>query len=100
MKWIASGLFTLLMASAAFAQDRSADGSPPKVLKVAVGKGVTLEVLDWGGTGRAVIFLPGGSDTAHVFVELASKLTGSSHIYGITPRGFGASALLLHLALT
>jgi non-heme chloroperoxidase len=92
MKWIASGLFTLLMASAAFAQDKAADGSPHKVLMVAVDKGVTLEVLDWGGTGRAVVFLPGGGDTAHVFDQLAPELTGEGHIYGITQRGFGASS--------
>ena len=91
-KLITSGLFTLLIASGAFAQDKAADGSTPKVLMVAVDKGVTLEILDWGGTGRAVIFLPGGTDTAHVFDELAPKLAGSGHIYGITPRGFGASS--------
>ena len=91
-KWIVSVLFTLHIASATSAQDKVADGPPPKVLMVSVDKGVTLQVLDWGGTGRAVIFLPGGSDTAHVFDELAPKLTGQGHIYGITPRGFGASS--------
>ena len=84
----------MLMATGAFAQneDVTADLSPHKVQRVAVDKNVTLEVLDWGGTGRAVIFLAGMGNTAHVFDELAPKLTGEGHIYGITRRGFGASS--------
>src|SRR5208337_759650 len=52
-----------------------------------------LEVLDWNGSGRPVVLLPGGGDTAHVFDEFAPKLKakGQCHVYGITPRGFGAS---------
>jgi len=91
-KWIASGLFALLVASAVFAQDKAADGSPPKRLRVAVDKGLTLEVLDWGGSGRPVVFLAGMGETAHEFDQLAPKLTGEGHIYGITRRGFGASS--------
>ena len=87
-----SALFTVLTTTVAFAQDKASDTSPHQVRMVAVHKGVTLEVLDWGGTGRAVIFLAGMGDTAHVFDELAPKLTGAGHIYGITRRGFGASS--------
>lgn len=50
-----------------------------------------LEVLDWGGSGRPVILLAGGGNTAHVFDEFAPKLTAANHVYGITRRGFGAS---------
>jgi pimeloyl-ACP methyl ester carboxylesterase len=56
-----------------------------------VDKNVRLEVLDWGGSGRPVILLAGGGDTAHVFDEFALKLTAAYHVYGITRRGFGAS---------
>jgi pimeloyl-ACP methyl ester carboxylesterase len=59
---------------------------------ITVEKGVRLEVLDWGGSGRAVVLLAGLGDTAHVFDALAPKLTGSYHVYGITRRGFGASS--------
>jgi pimeloyl-ACP methyl ester carboxylesterase len=54
-------------------------------------KDVRLEVLDWGGSGRPVVLLAGGGNTAHVFDELAPKLTADCHVYGITRRGFGAS---------
>ena len=58
---------------------------------VTVSDNVRLEVLDWGGSGRPLVLLPGGGDTAHVFDELASKLTADFHVYGITRRGFGES---------
>ena len=54
-------------------------------------RAVRLEVLDWGGSGRPVVLLAGGGNTAHVFDEFAPKLTTNYHVYGITRRGFGAS---------
>jgi pimeloyl-ACP methyl ester carboxylesterase len=67
------------------------DPSPHSVQFVAVEKDVQLEVLDWGGSGRPVVFLAGGGNTAHVFDEFAPKLTDNYRVYGITRRGFGAS---------
>jgi pimeloyl-ACP methyl ester carboxylesterase len=67
------------------------DPSPHAVRFVSVGDGVRLEVLDWGGSGRAVVLLAGGGDTAHVFDDFAPKLITHNHVYGITRRGFGAS---------
>jgi non-heme chloroperoxidase len=58
---------------------------------IPVGQDVRLEVLDWGGTGRSLVLLPGGGDTAHVFDDFAPKLTSDFHVYGITRRGFGES---------
>ena len=51
-----------------------------------------LEVLDWGGTGRAVVLLAGSGNTAHVFDDFADDLTDCCHVYGMTRRGFGASS--------
>jgi len=58
---------------------------------VTVEKDVRLEVLDWGGSGKPLVLLAGGGDTAHVFDDFAPKLTASFHVYGITRRGFGQS---------
>jgi non-heme chloroperoxidase len=58
---------------------------------IPVGQDVRLEVLDWGGTGRPLVLLPGGGDTAHVFDDFAPRLTSDFHVYGITRRGFGES---------
>jgi pimeloyl-ACP methyl ester carboxylesterase len=51
-----------------------------------------LEVLDWGGSGRPLIFLAGGGRTAHDYDQFAPKFTTKYHAYGITRRGFGASS--------
>ena len=60
---------------------------------VDVAPGVTLEVLDWGGTGRDVVLLTGSGHTAHVYDEFALELRDCCHVYGITRRGYGASSL-------
>src|SRR5690606_5253724 len=68
-----------------------ADFSPHAIRFVTVDEDVRLEVLDWGGNGRALVLLAGGGDTAHVFDDFAPKLTNDFHVYGITRRGFGES---------
>ena len=59
---------------------------------MTVDKDLRLEVLDWGGSGKPLVLLAGGGNTAHVFDEFALKLTADYHVYGITRRGFGASS--------
>ncbi len=61
---------------------------------VTTDEGVRLEVLDWGGSGRPLVLLAGGGNTAHVFDDFAPKLAASFHVYGITRRGFGASTFV------
>lgn len=68
------------------------DPSPHEVQFVSVDKDVRLEVLDWGGSGRPIVLVPGLGNTAHVFDVFAPKLTAQYHVYGITRRGFGASS--------
>ena len=58
---------------------------------VTVDQGVSLEMLDWGGSGPSVILLAGSGNTAHVFDDFAPKLLDCCHVYGITRRGYGAS---------
>ena len=67
------------------------DPSPHSIQFVSVEDNVKLEVLDWGGAGRALVLLAGLGNTAHVFDDFAQKLTGHYHVYGITRRGYGAS---------
>src|SRR5258708_24888219 len=59
---------------------------------VSVEPDVKLQVLDWGGTGRPLIFLSGLGDDAHVYDKFALKFTEKYHVYAITRRGFGASS--------
>ena len=59
---------------------------------ITVDKNVKLEVVDWGGSGRPLVFLAGLGNNAHVFDQFAPRLTATYHVYGITRRGFGASS--------
>jgi len=68
------------------------DPSPHKALQVAVTASVSLEVLDWGGSGAPLVFLAGGGNTAHVYDGFAPRFTGRFHVIGITRRGVGASS--------
>ena len=78
------------LASAPQPRDKT-DGSPHQTRLVSVDAHVRLEVLDWGGSGRALVLLAGSGNTAHVFDDFAPKLTNYCHVYGITRRGFGGS---------
>lgn len=60
--------------------------------RVEVDQDVKVEVVDWGGTGRPLVLLAGLGGTAHVFDQLAPKLTDRYHVYGVTRRGFGVSS--------
>jgi len=86
-------LFVALILTPAYSRTPPSwrDPSSHAVRFVTVEKGVRLEALDWGGSGKAVVLLAGGGNTAHVFDEFAPKLASDHHVYGITRRGFGAS---------
>ena len=64
------------------------DNTPHKTRMVTVAPGVELEVIDWGGTGKAMVLLTGLGDNAHVFDNFAAQFTDYFHVYGITRRGF------------
>jgi pimeloyl-ACP methyl ester carboxylesterase len=66
------------------------DRSPHQVRLVTVDSSVRLEVLDWGGTGRPMLFV-GCYLTGHVYDDIAPKLTDRFHVYAVTRRGVGAS---------
>lgn len=68
------------------------DSSPHRQQFVTVEPGVSLEVLDWGGTGTPLVFLSGLQDVAHGFDEFAPQFTDTHHVLAITRRGYGASS--------
>ena len=84
-------LLSMALLVPALPQPAWQDPSPHDVRFVVVDGNVSLEVLDWHGSGRPLILLAGGGNTAHVFDEFAPKLTAHGHVYGITRRGFGKS---------
>jgi non-heme chloroperoxidase len=93
-RWQIVASLLLVAASRCSAQTATTwhDPSPHRTQFVTVGDGVKVEVLDWGGAGRAIVLLAGLGNTAHVFDDFAPKLTPEYHVYGVTRRGFGASS--------
>lgn len=72
------------------------DRSPHESKSITVEDGVQLEVLDWGGSGRPVVLLPGLGATAHSYDELAPLLSRHYRVLGITRRGVGYSSRADH----
>jgi non-heme chloroperoxidase len=80
-----------LSVIASHAQDKP-DATPHIVQLITVDQDVKLEVLDWGGVGRPLVFLTGLGNNAHVYDKFAPKFISNYHVYGITRRGFGNSS--------
>lgn len=91
MKEMSLGLTSLVILSASLLHGQPSASTSSEHL-VSVQTDVKLQVLDWGGTGRPLIFLSGLGDDAHVYDKFAPKFTEKYHVYGITRRGFGASS--------
>ena len=68
------------------------DASPHKTTLVEVEDGVKLEVLDWGGSGRALVLLAGLGDAVHVFDDVAPTLAARYRVIGISRRGHPGSS--------
>ncbi|HMN43976.1 MAG TPA: alpha/beta hydrolase [Povalibacter sp.] len=68
------------------------DRSPHEVKSVAVEENVQIEVLDWGGSGPAMVLLHGLGATAHSFDDLAPLLSKHYRVIGMTRRGIGRSS--------
>ena len=68
------------------------DSARHKAGFVAVQRGVRLHYLDFGGTGPALLLLPGIGNTAHAYDDFAPGLTDRFHVYALTRRGFGESS--------
>jgi pimeloyl-ACP methyl ester carboxylesterase len=81
-----------LIPLALTAQTSSANAAVhPSAQFVQVQPGVRLQVLDYGGSGRPMVFLAALGRDAHDFDTFAPKFTDHHHVYAITRRGFGAS---------
>jgi non-heme chloroperoxidase len=68
------------------------DPSPHVVKSVTVDEGVQLEVLDWGGSGPALVLLAGGGATAHQYDDLGPALAARYRVVSLTRRGHRGSS--------
>lgn len=61
--------------------------------QVRTAPNVSLEVIDWGGSGMPLVLLAGGGGhTARVYEEFAPPLASEFRVVAITRRGGGASS--------
>ncbi|MGN6391252.1 MAG: alpha/beta fold hydrolase [Gemmatimonadales bacterium] len=93
----AGALSLALISNQALAQvAASPDGAPvdrsPHVERFLDINGVRLQLLDWGGHGPVILFMPGFGNGAHIFDGLAPEFTDRFHALAITPRGFPPSS--------
>lgn len=90
MRW----LVWLSMTAIPFAGRAAAQEAcpAPEGRLIAVGRDVTLEVVEWGGVGEPLLFLSGLSRTAHAFDDFAPRFTDRYRAIGITRRGWGRSS--------
>lgn len=86
-------LFLMFGASStSAAQNEWRDPSPHVVKFVPVDTDVQLEVLDWGGSGPAILLLAGLGATAHQYDDFAPALTARYRVVGVTRRGHRGSS--------
>ncbi|RKH03182.1 alpha/beta fold hydrolase [Corallococcus sp. CA047B] len=92
--WLLSSLLLLFGCATTPSVPPGGEGADPlhQVRRVQVAQGVELEVLDYGGKGPALVFLPGLGSTAHVYDVLAPEFVATHHVYAFTRRGYGASS--------
>jgi len=71
------------------------DGTPHHKTLLTVGKGVQLQVLDWGGANNpnTMVLLTGLGDNAHVYDQFAFQFIDNFHVIGITRRGYPPSSV-------
>jgi len=84
-------LHVLVQSASAQAGRRPVDTAKHTVQMVSVEPDVRLEVLDYGGSGPAMIFLAALGPDAHDWDTFAPKFINTYHVYAISRRGFGAS---------
>jgi non-heme chloroperoxidase len=68
------------------------DPSPHTTTMVTVEDGVQVEVLDWGGSGPALLLLAGLGATAHHYDDVAPALAAKYRVIGVTRRGHRGSS--------
>src|SRR5262249_34936407 len=66
-------------------------GSPPVPRQLRTPDGLTLNFIDWGGTGAPVLFLHGGGLTAHTWDLVCLVLCDRFRCVALDLRGHGNS---------
>ena len=90
LRTVALALIPALLSAPSSAQTAWHDPSPHRVGFLSI-NGARLHYLDWGGHGPVLLLIHGWNSNAHVFDDLAPRLTDRYRVVGLTLRGFGES---------
>ncbi len=90
---LAAVLGAILLVPAGRAPLKAQAPHPPQSKMVAVDNNVHLQYLDFGGSGTAMVFLPGLGSTSYIYYDFGQRFTDKFHVYALTRRGFGTSDL-------
>lgn len=85
----------VLLSFAVFAQHDATDyqnSKTPRVRAVEVEPGVFLEILDYGGKDKQMLFLPSWHHTAHIYDDFAPRFTDNFQVAAMSLRGHGGSS--------
>ncbi len=63
----------------------------PHVIGFVRSSGLRLQYLDWGGTGKPIVFIHGSGDSPHYFDEIGPALIGQHRVVALARRGHGQS---------
>jgi non-heme chloroperoxidase len=85
--------FRVLLLVALVVGWRSPPATAQSTRLIPVERDVSIEVVDWGGSGRPVVLLAGLGASAQSLGDFAGRLSAEYHVYGITRRGFGGSSV-------
>ena len=66
--------------------------TPVSTHLIEVETGVTLHVVDWGGKGDPLLFLPSWASTSHIFDAFAPRFADGHHVLVMNMRGHGLSS--------
>jgi pimeloyl-ACP methyl ester carboxylesterase len=90
--WLMGFMIGILSPDYALAQPREF----PKSHVIKVEEGVDLHVVDWGGTGAPLLFVPGWASTTHTFDAFAPRFNNSYRVFVMDLRGHGSSSRPAH----
>jgi non-heme chloroperoxidase len=79
-----------VLASPVFARGQGLQ--PVSTHTIEVETEVTLHVVDWGGKGDPLLFLPSWASTSHIFDTFAPRFADAHHVLVMNMRGHGPSS--------
>lgn len=83
-------VYAFCWSSAAYSQNQQV--KQPYTHVIEVEEGVDLHVVDWGGSGETLLFVPSWSSTSHTFDQFAPRFTDSWRVLVMNVRGHGPSS--------